>query len=577
MQSSSRQLFLGAALAIFFTFAFTAIAQDPKSATPPATAPADQPANAATDPAAADPKKAEPPLRRLEPPADATPTEPATSRRKGNRDRSGRGDNNERVAIGHDASLGEGEAASAVVAIFGSATSAGRVDEAVVSILGDTRVTGPVGDAAVAVLGNAYVNSRVGDAVVAVLGNIELGPQAEIMGDVVSVGGTITRHPDALVHGDTQNVAFGHMTFGEMNGLRAWFRHAVLLGRPLAIGPDLGWAWMVAFSFLALYVVIALLFRPAVAQCTATLETRPGYSILTTVLTVLLIPVTLILLCVSVVGIALVPFVLMGLLVTAIFGKVVMLGWLGSRFTRFFGDGPMSHVAVAVLLGGLVILGLYLVPFLGFLVFKLLGWIGIGVVIYTLILRMKREARPVVAAPGVPGVAMAAGAGVSESATFGQVAGAGVMGAATAPPPVVTPPLVFAAATLPRAGFWPRLLAMLIDIVVVAIFMGLLLPRFMHGGFGPGTLPIIAIYAAVLWKLRGTTIGGIVCGLKVVRLDERPIDWPTAIVRALGCFLSLVVGGLGFIWVAFDAEKQSWHDKIAGTTVVRVPKGVPLV
>ena len=80
-----------------------------------------------------------------------------------------------------------------------------------------------------------------------------------------------------------------------------------------------------------------------------------------------------------------------------------------------------------------------------------------------------------------------------------------------------------------------------------------------------------------MWRRRGTTIGGIVCGLKVVRIDNREIDWTTAIVRALGCFLSLAVVGLGFIWVAFDDEKQSWHDKIAGTTVVRVPKGMSLI
>jgi uncharacterized RDD family membrane protein YckC len=45
----------------------------------------------------------------------------------------------------------------------------------------------------------------------------------------------------------------------------------------------------------------------------------------------------------------------------------------------------------------------------------------------------------------------------------------------------------------------------------------------------------------------------------------------------LGCFLSLIVVGLGFITIAFDAGKQGWHDKIAGTAVVRVPKGVSLL
>jgi uncharacterized RDD family membrane protein YckC len=80
-----------------------------------------------------------------------------------------------------------------------------------------------------------------------------------------------------------------------------------------------------------------------------------------------------------------------------------------------------------------------------------------------------------------------------------------------------------------------------------------------------------------MWKLKGTTVGGIVFGLKVARLDGRPVDWATAIVRALGCFLSMVIVGLGFIWIVFDEERQAWHDKIAGTVVVRVPKGVSLV
>jgi uncharacterized RDD family membrane protein YckC len=80
-----------------------------------------------------------------------------------------------------------------------------------------------------------------------------------------------------------------------------------------------------------------------------------------------------------------------------------------------------------------------------------------------------------------------------------------------------------------------------------------------------------------MWKLKGATVGGIVFDLHVVRLDGRPIEWETAIVRALGCFLSLAVVGLGFIWIAFDDGSQAWHDKIAGTVVVRVKKGVPLV
>jgi uncharacterized RDD family membrane protein YckC len=113
--------------------------------------------------------------------------------------------------------------------------------------------------------------------------------------------------------------------------------------------------------------------------------------------------------------------------------------------------------------------------------------------------------------------------------------------------------------------------ALFIDAVLVAILLHII------GSSKQGELLALAIYGAVMWKFKGTTIGGIVFGLQVVRVDGRPIDWSTAIVRALSCFLSLVVAGLGFIWIAFDENRQAWHDKIAGTVVVRVPKGVSLL
>jgi uncharacterized RDD family membrane protein YckC len=110
----------------------------------------------------------------------------------------------------------------------------------------------------------------------------------------------------------------------------------------------------------------------------------------------------------------------------------------------------------------------------------------------------------------------------------------------------------------------------LIDALLVGICLSVL-------GHHHLELLVLAAYGAVMWKLRGSTVGGIVLDLHVVRLDGRPVDWETAIIRALSCFLSLAVAGLGFIWIALDPNNQAWHDKIAGTVVVRVAKGVPLV
>ena len=113
--------------------------------------------------------------------------------------------------------------------------------------------------------------------------------------------------------------------------------------------------------------------------------------------------------------------------------------------------------------------------------------------------------------------------------------------------------------------------ALFVDLLLVGILTGML-----HHSHNL-ELVVLAIYGALMWKLRGSTVGGLVFHLQVIRVDGRPIDWETAIVRALSCFLSMVVAGLGFFWIAFDSGKQGWHDKIAGTAVVRVPRPVPLV
>jgi uncharacterized RDD family membrane protein YckC len=492
---------------------------------------------------------------------------------------------NDLVNIGHDSNLPRGQSADSVVSIFGSSTSDGEAGD-VVSILGDTRVTGSVSDNAVAVLGNTYIDGKVDGDAVAVLGNMELGPHAEIDGNVVAVGGTLQRDPAAIVHGDVHDVFGG---FGGVDWLRAWVRHCLLYARPLALAPGLGWAWGLAFACLALYAGLALLFREGLTQCVQTFETQPGRSVLAALIAMLLTPVLVVLLFVTVIGIAAVPFVVFGLFCAGLFGKAVMLAWLGRRVTGRQGVGAMSHPAVAVLIGGALVLALYLVPVLGFLVYKLLGVLGLGAVVYTVILAARAHqaakegprsstaapltssARPSSAAAAAgeapaSGPSPASGASAASSATLTPDP-LGPAPAAEAPQAQAPPPIT---AALRRAGFWIRMGALLLDALLVGLVVGVLHVYHLE-------LLMLAAYGAVMWKLRGSTIGGIVFDLRVVRSDGREVDWETAIVRALGCFLSLAVAGLGFFWIAFDDHKQAWHDKIAGTVVVRVAKGTPLV
>jgi uncharacterized RDD family membrane protein YckC len=503
------------------------------------------------------------------------------------------------VGIGHDSILPQGEQAGSVVAIAGSSTSNGDA-HTVVSIIGNTRVTGSVADSAVAILGDTYVDGKVAHSAVAVLGNVELGPHADIGGDVVAVGGEVNRDPAAIVHGQVQSIATG--TWGSFNGLRVWVTNCLFYGRPLAWMPGLGWAWTLAILCLALYLCIAALFRDGLIRCVHSIETQPGQTVLAALIAMLATPVLVVLLCLTVIGIPAVPFVLLGLFCAGLFGKAVMLAWIGRRVLRAPGGGAVGHPATAVLIGGVILLLLYMVPVLGFVLYKLLGILGFGAVVYTLLLALRARHAPTQPGPTPAGPAPSAMAGAtaasaagpapeamagatsgpavspaSESAvgvtpgsTLGATAAAGVNHTAAAAG-VNQSAAAAASAVLPHAGFWIRMAALLLDVILVGIVLGVL------GHHSHLHLVLLAAYGAVLWKVRGSTVGGIVCDLRVVRVDGQAMDWQTAIVRALGCFLSLAVAGLGFFWIAFDPAHQAWHDKIAGTVVVRVPTTMPRV
>ena len=139
------------------------------------------------------------------------------------------------------------------------------------------------------------------------------------------------------------------------------------------------------------------------------------------------------------------------------------------------------------------------------------------------------------------------------------------MAASLSAPPVASEVLSF-----PRASFWERLGAAFLDVIIVSILASLV------GGPPLGFLVALAYFAG-MWAWKGTTVGGVVLNLKVVRLDDKPVTFTVALVRGLAAAFSVIVLFLGFLWMIWDREKQTWHDKIAGTVVIRLPRGMPLV
>jgi uncharacterized RDD family membrane protein YckC len=489
---------------------------------------------------------------------------------------------NDLVSVGHDVNLPAGEQKDSVVAVFGSASSSGTTRQDVVSVFGDTTVNGPAQGSAVAVLGNVTVNADIGQDVVAVLGNIHLGPNAHVHGHVVSVFGTLDQDPTAVVEQGVEHILPGN--FASAAAVRRWVGDGLLLGRPLVFGTGLQWLWGISFAFLAIYTLLALLFRDAATHCITTLNDHPGKSLITAILAVLLTPLTLVLLAITIVGILIIPIALVTLFCAAVFGKMTVLGWIG---TRCFGMRPghsAPHPALAVIVGGLIVMLLYLVPIIGFVIYILLGMVGYGAVLYALINRIRH------ATSGGAAAAAATNQATAPSASSTPAAAARAAAEPPAAAPAATEPAVAAGgaelssgqaaaplslSSLPRATFWVRIGALLIDAVIIWVVVRLLLGWSLDGSDRMWLLALAA-YGAVMWKVKGTTVGGIACDLRIVRLDSRPLDWPTVWVRALGCILSLCAVGLGFLWIAIDPGRQAWHDKLAGTIVVRVPPGTPL-
>jgi uncharacterized RDD family membrane protein YckC len=142
--------------------------------------------------------------------------------------------------------------------------------------------------------------------------------------------------------------------------------------------------------------------------------------------------------------------------------------------------------------------------------------------------------------------------------------------AASFTPQAIPVPPVSELMTYPYASFWERMGAAFLDVILVIILGSFL-------GGAPWTFLVALAYFSGMWTWRGTTIGGIVLGLKVVRQDGQPVSFAPALVRGLAAAFSIVVLFLGFLWIAWDREKQGWHDKIAGTVVLKLPRGTPLV
>ena len=83
------------------------------------------------------------------------------------------------------------------------------------------------------------------------------------------------------------------------------------------------------------------------------------------------------------------------------------------------------------------------------------------------------------------------------------------------------------------------------------------------------TVLLSMAYFTYLHGTMGQTLGKKILGLKLMQETGESMRPGLAFLRWVGYLINTVCMNLGFIWVAFDGRKQGWHDKIAGTVVIR--------
>jgi uncharacterized RDD family membrane protein YckC len=483
--------------------------------------------------------------------------------------------------------------------------------------LGQNLTVGPndVVRDAIVVFGDATISGRVTGDLHVYFGNARIMSTAIIDGDLVSVGGTVTVQPGATARrdlvviggpleapaefavGGEQVVVGAGILGGSLNAVAPYLSRGLLWGR--LIVPDFPWVWGIVSLFFLLYAALNLIFDRPVRACAGTLRARPLTAFGTGLLVLLLLGPICVLLAVSIIGIAVVPFVICAAIAGAVIGKVAVARWIGMTAVEEDPESTRAHGARSFVIGFAVLTIAYIIPLVGIITWGITGVLGLGSAALAFMAAYRREnpakAAPVVVPPPVappppsaysqpgpaaPSVAFDGSAAATPTAPPPFGAAAAPAGSAPYAPPYAAgyaAPAYAASGLLvaqPRALFRDRLAAFIVDVVLVGVSTIVLAAMDIFEG--PEFLPLLLIYFIVFWTWKQTTFGGIVCQIRLVRIDGTALSFADSLVRALAGIFSLGVFALGALWIFRDPERQAWHDKIAGTYVVKVPRSWPV-
>ena len=155
-------------------------------------------------------------------------------------------------------------------------------------------------------------------------------------------------------------------------------------------------------------------------------------------------------------------------------------------------------------------------------------------------------------------------------------------GPAAPPPPPVWDAQPVGASQVAYGGFWIRLVAYIIDAILISLVLGIVTSifgvRYMDMDDMSQIDPTVNLLSlAVAWLYfalmesseRGATVGKMAMGLRVVTGDGKRLSFMNATGRYFAKILSAIIFCIGFIMIAFTERKRGLHDMIASTLVIK--------
>lgn len=230
---------------------------------------------------------------------------------------------------------------------------------------------------AVAIFGDVIVDGKVMGDVVAVMGDVKVN--GEVMGDVTCIGGRITRSDTSRVHGKVNQIGVGE-------GINHMFRSFSPNGRGFNFSFNSSRLFP-RFSFLrflgtlALSILSIVLFPKCISVAAESVNIRPGSKFFIGLAVLMLMPVAIILLFITLIGIPLIPVAILLLAAAGFFGYLGISIYLGRKLNEQLHIKP--SIFVEYILGAVLLKLIQYIPFVGSLSSLAVLLLAIGITIDT--------------------------------------------------------------------------------------------------------------------------------------------------------------------------------------------------